>query len=459
MNRHFGTDGVRGVAYSELTVQMAEALGFAAVTILGPRLLIGRDTRFSGPDLQLGLVRGISAAGGQALLAEIIPTPAIAFLVREYGVDGGVVISASHNPPEHNGIKFFNSSGYKLSDAQENLFEAALQNMVALDQSVLVDDERTTTGVADTNSELLIEASERYIAHAVQVFAEQGYDLKGLKIVVDCAHGAACQTSPETLKRLGADVIAINAGHDGYDINVNCGSTDIKQLQEAVMTNAADLGIAHDGDADRLIIVDSEGSEIDGDYIKAICAKHLKEQNRLVGDTVVSTVMANLGFIRALEAMGINVVQTDVGDSKVLAAMLEGGYVLGGEQSGHIIFLEHNSTGDGLVSALQLLVAMRYFDQPLYQLKQIMKKYPQVMINVEVSDKARVMASVRLITAVRAVEAELGNSGRVLLRPSGTEPKIRVMVEAQEQETAQNSAEKLASLVDEIQKEVSASVE
>jgi phosphoglucosamine mutase len=477
MPRYFGTDGVRGVALSELTVQMAETLGRAAVHNLGPRLLIGRDTRSSGTQLQAGLIAGITAAGGEALLAGVIPTPAIAYLTRAYAADGGVVISASHNPPEYNGIKFFDAQGFKLDERSEQQFEDALQAQAIAaweageasaisvtgkasatsapgkasaantsNSSIYGDNLRSVTG-ATTAAEDLSDASERYIQHATQAFSSQGLDLTGLKIIVDCGHGAAFYTTPEALRRLGAELICLNCDFNGADINVNSGSTHLEQLQASVLANAADLGFAHDGDADRVIAVDAQGNEVDGDFIKAICAVDLKTQGKLAHNTVVSTVMANFGFVKALREQGIEVVLTDVGDSKVLAAMLDGGFTLGGEQSGHLIFLEHNSTGDGLVSALQLLAAMRRSGLALHELSQIMEKYPQEMINVTVSDKQKLSNSERLAAALQAAETELGSEGRVLLRPSGTEPKFRVMVEAHDAQLAQRLARQLAELV------------
>ncbi|MDR0459004.1 MAG: phosphoglucosamine mutase [Coriobacteriales bacterium] len=477
MPRYFGTDGVRGVALSELTVQMAETLGRAAVHILGSRLLIGRDTRSSGTQLQAGLIAGITAAGGEALLAGVIPTPAVAYLTRAYAANGGVVISASHNPPEYNGIKFFDAQGFKLDERSEQQFEDALQAQAIAaweageasaisvtgeasvisapgeacaantsDYSIYGENLRTVTGAA-TAVEDLSDASECYIQHATQVFSSQGLDLVGLKIIVDCGHGAAFYTTPEALRRLGAELICLNCDFDGTDINVNSGSTHLEQLQASVLANAADLGFAHDGDADRVIAVDAQGNEVDGDFIEAICAVDLKTQGKLAHNTVVSTVMANFGFVKALREQGIEVALTDVGDSKVLAAMLGGGFTLGGEQSGHLIFLEHNSTGDGLVSALQLLAAMRRSGLALHELSQIMEKYPQEMINVTVSDKLKLSNSERLAAALLAAETELGSEGRVLLRPSGTEPKFRVMVEAHDALLAQRLARQLAELV------------
>jgi phosphoglucosamine mutase len=441
--RFFGTDGVRGLALSELTVQMAEVLGHTAVSALGLCLLIGRDTRLSSPALEAGLVTGITAAGGRALLAGVIPTPAIALLTREYQADGGVVISASHNPPEYNGIKFFDSQGYKLTKQVESVFEAALQAMPSINSPV-VDTALSKCG------EDLPDATERYIAHAVNTLRNQGLNLNGLKIVVDCANGAAYRTTPEAFRRLGAEVVTINTSTDGASINVGCGSTNLSCLQAAVLEHTADLGFAHDGDADRVIAVDAFGSVVDGDFIKAICAVDLKQQGRLTDDTVVTTVMANLGFFQSMARNGIKVKTTAVGDSKVLSAMLEGGYTLGGEQSGHVIFLEHNTTGDGLISALQLMAAIKRLGQPLHELATVMRKYPQVLVNIEVNNKEKIASSVRLQAAAQAAQDELAGEGRVLLRPSGTEPLFRVMVEASDVAQAEAIAKRLSAMVSEV---------
>ena len=483
MPRLFGTDGVRGLSPGELTSQIAQVLGKSAVEVLGPRLLIGRDTRASGIELEAGLVAGIQAAGGQALLAGVLPTPAVAWLARELGVDGGIVISASHNPPEYNGIKFFNSKGYKLADPQEDRLEAALQAYIgqegenaegdAAGQESEIDDgsEGAAAGQEGAAQQMqtappnaasprpippqpIDDAAERYIAYAVQVLQSQGFDLNGLKIVVDCAHGAACQTTPTALRRLGAEVCAINDCYDGSDINVGCGSTDLEQLRAAVLEIKADLGIAHDGDADRVMAVDAQGDVIDGDFIMAICASDLLAQGRLSNDTVVCTVMSNLGFTHAMRDLGVHLEQTEVGDSKVLSRMLEGGFVLGGEQSGHIILSEFNTTGDGLISALQLLAALRRSGRSLTQLATLMHKYPQVLANVPVADPQAVQASKRLAAVAQAARDELGDQGRVVLRASGTEPLYRVMVEAESFERAESIADRLVAAVTDIATEI-----
>jgi phosphoglucosamine mutase len=513
MTRYFGTDGVRGVANKELTCEMAFTLGMAAVELLGARLVIGRDTRRSGPMLEAALVAGITSAGGDALLAGIAPTPAVALLIREFEADGGVVISASHNPPEYNGIKFFDAEGFKLTQELEDAFEARLQALdevpsqvpgkVRLQASDRQKDRQKDaflapiTGTAVGTVIPLEGAGERYIAHAMSVVCPRGasssdlpdassdasqtpapdassvtpavtpaappdappapldtpldtprgIDLTGLRIAVDCGHGASFATTPETLRRLGATVEAINTDFNGDDINVGCGSTDLRQLKELVAETGADIGIAHDGDADRMLAVDEAGNELDGDIIEAICAIDLKGQGKLARDTVVSTVVCNLGFISAMRDRGIEVIQTAVGDRHVLAAMREDGFVLGGEQSGHLILLEYNSTGDGLASALQLIAAMRRADKTLGHLAKAVTRYPQIFINVTVSDKEGLGSSADLTRAIREVEGRLGDQGRVLIRASGTEPLVRVMVEAADEQIARDEAQLLASVV------------
>ena len=345
MARLFGTDGVRGVANTQLTCDLAFKLGQAAVAFQGKTILIGKDTRLSGDMLESAVAAGIMSMGGTALLAGIIPTPAIALLVRDLHCDGGIVISASHNPPEYNGIKLFDAQGFKLPDAVEDEIEAFVQAGGAAKESLPAGD---AVGVALP----VDEACELYIAHAVSTVADEGIDFQGLKVALDVGHGASCMTSPEALRRLGADVTVINEDFDGTDINVQCGSTHLGPVRDLVAEIGADVGIAHDGDADRVMLVDARGNEIDGDVVEAVCAIDLKERGLLPGNTAVSTVMCNLGLSHALRDAGIDLVQTKVGDRYVLEAMREGGFVVGGEQSGHMIFLEHNSTGDGLVTAL-----------------------------------------------------------------------------------------------------------
>ena len=441
MARLFGTDGVRGVANKELTCETAFKLGQAAVAFQGKTILIGKDTRLSGDMLESAVASGIMSMGGTALLAGIIPTPAIALLVRELHCDGGIVISASHNPPEYNGIKLFDGQGFKLPDAVEDEIEAYLAAGGPSADELPNGDE---VGVALS----VDDACELYIAHAVSTVAGEGIDFAGLKVALDAGHGASCMTSAEALRRLGAEVVSINEDFDGTDINVQCGSTHLGPVCDLVAEIGADVGIAHDGDADRVMLVDAHGNEIDGDVVEAVCAIDLKERGLLAGNTAVSTVMCNLGLAHALRDAGIELVQTKVGDRYVLEAMREGGFVLGGEQSGHMIFLEHNSTGDGLVTALQFLAACRRAGSSIEDVASVMTRFPQTLINVRVNDKHAVDGNAAVQAAVEAAEAELGDSGRVLLRPSGTEPVVRVMVEAASAEEADRHAQAIAAVVE-----------
>jgi len=440
MSRLFGTDGVRGVANSELTPELAFRLGEAAGHFLGDRgrgrIVVGRDTRKSGEMLESALVAGLLAGGADALVCGIVPTPAVALLVREFEADGGVVISASHNAPEYNGIKLFSRDGFKLPDELEDEIEEYCVGER--------EEWERPTGAGVGGLVHVDDALERYMTHCV---ATIGTDLSGLKIVVDCGHGASGVATPESLRRLGAQVVAINCESDGMDINVGCGSTNLGPVTEAVVAAGADLGIAHDGDADRVLAVDEHGDEVDGDAIMAICAAHRFAEGMLPLDTVVSTVMCNLGFELAMRDLGITVIKTKVGDRYVLEQMRTSGATLGGEQSGHIIFLEHNTTGDGLVTALQLASVMRQTGKPLSELRTVMRRFPQVLVNVPVADKARLATSAAVSDAVHAAEVELGDAGRVLVRPSGTEPLVRVMAEAADEATAARVVENLVGIV------------
>lgn len=441
MARLFGTDGVRGVANTELTCDLAFKLGQAAVVFKGKTILVGKDTRLSGDMLESCVAAGIMSMGGTALLAGIIPTPAIALLVRELHCDGGIVISASHNPPEYNGIKLFDGQGFKLPDAVEDEIEAFVARGGAAADEMPAGD---AVGVA-----LPVEdAVELYIAHAVSTVTDEGIDFKGLKVALDVGHGASCMTSAEALRRLGAEVVVINEEFDGTDINVNCGSTHLGPVRDLVVEIGADVGIAHDGDADRVMLVDSSGNEIDGDVVEAVCAIDFKQRGLLAGNTAVSTVMCNLGLVHAMREAGIQLIQTKVGDRYVLEAMREGGYVLGGEQSGHMILLEHNSTGDGLVTALQFLAACKRAEKSVAEAASIMTRFPQTLINVRVRDKHALDGNEAVAAAVATVEAELGEDGRVLIRPSGTEPVVRVMVEAASAEEAERHARVIADVVE-----------
>ncbi len=441
MARLFGTDGVRGLANDELTCDLAFKLGQAAVAFQGSTILIGKDTRKSGDMLEASVAAGVMSMGGTALLAGVIPTPAIALLVRELSCDGGVMISASHNPPEYNGIKLFDGRGFKLPDAVEDEIEAFVTAGGARADQLPAGD---AVGVAIPVS----EAVEMYVAHAVKTVTDQGIDLSGMKVALDVGHGASCVSSAEALRRLGAEVSVINEDYDGTDINVGCGSTHLEPLRAFVAEVGADVGIAHDGDADRVMLVDAAGNEIDGDVVEAVCAIDLKERGLLAGNTAVSTVMCNLGLAHALRDAGIELIQTKVGDRYVLEAMREGGFVVGGEQSGHMIFLEHNSTGDGLVTALQFLAACKRAGKSAGEAAAVMTRFPQTLINVRVKDKHAVEGNEAVAAAVAAAEEALGDSGRVLLRPSGTEPVVRVMVEAASAEDAEKHAKAIAEVVE-----------
>jgi phosphoglucosamine mutase len=434
----FGTDGVRGVANRDLTPELAFALGRAAALVLGgdgrPRIVLGRDTRASGPMLQAALLAGASSAGGDVYRMGVVPTPAVAFATLDLPAQAGVAISASHNPPEDNGIKFFSAEGMKLPDEVEAEIERVVRE---------ADGPRPSGGdvgrVIDDQGPV-----ERYVEH---LLAAAEVPLKGMKLVVDCANGAAYRLAPQVLERLGAEVHAINAEADGAAINVRCGATHPEIVAAAVRELRADAGIAHDGDADRAIFADPEGNVIDGDQVIAACALALKEEGRLKGDTVVVTVMSNLGFRRALEEAGITVLETQVGDRYVLEEMLRSGAVLGGEQSGHLIFLDHATTGDGLLTAVRFLSLARARDATVAELAASMRRYPQVLENVPVADAAGLEGAQGVWEAVRASEAALGDSGRVLVRASGTEPLVRVMVEAEAEEDARQHAEAIARVV------------
>ena len=438
MARLFGTDGVRGVAGEELSYELAVALGRAAVRKLGGRIVIGRDTRVSGPMLEEGLRAGIAAEGASApALLGVIPTPGLAWYTVEEGFDCGIMITASHNAPEYNGIKFFSSKGFKLPDEVEDEMQAVVEEL--LGQPV----------GQPPAGQLVEDAVERFVAHDIAPLQEEGLSLAGMHIALDCAHGAACASTPLALERLGAQVTAINTEPDGSIINVECGSTHLGPVTELMRACGADIALAHDGDADRLLAVAPGGTVCDGDFILAICAKDMQERGTLSANTVVGTVMANLGFMQAMEREGIEVVATKVGDRYVLESMLELGAVLGGEQSGHVINLGLNTTGDGLATALMLLGCVARSGKSLAELMGIMRKLPQCLVNVRVSDKALYAADERIAAVQREVEAELEGSGRLLVRPSGTEPLIRVMVEAQTQEQAESLAHRLASTVEE----------
>lgn len=452
MARLFGTDGVRGVANVDLTCELAYRLGQASVAFMGKTIVLGKDTRKSGDMLEAAVVAGITSAGGDALLAGVIPTPAVALLTRELHADGGIVISASHNPPEYNGIKFFDAQGFKLPDAVEDeieqfIAEGGLEG--AVERVLKQGEEASMPAGALVGVAVEVEdACEMYIDHVVNSIQAQGIDFSGLHVALDTGHGASSLTSAEALRRLGAEVTVINDDFDGNDINVECGSTHLGPLSELMAESGADVGIAHDGDADRVMMLAVDGTEIDGDMMEAVLAVDLKNRGCLPGNVAVSTVMTNLGFVHAMREAGIEVLQTKVGDRYVLEAMREGGYVLGGEQSGHMILLERNSTGDGLMTACQFLAAVRRSEKPVEEAIKIMTRFPQTLINVRVKDKHALDGNEAIWGAVRAAEEAMGDSGRVLVRTSGTEPLVRVMVEAETQDVADAHARTIADVVE-----------
>ncbi len=442
MAKLFGTDGARGVANRELTSEIAFRLGQAAVKFLGRTIVVGKDTRLSGDMLEASLVAGVMSMGGCALAAGIIPTPAIALLTRTNHADAGVVISASHNPPEYNGIKFFDKDGFKLPVSLEEQIESYV---LAGGEPA----ENLPNGDAVGHAISLKDAAETYIQHAVDVVRGQGIDFTGWKIALDTAHGASSVSSAEAFRRLGAEVIVINDDWDGTDINVECGSTNLAALKELVAKSQATIGIAHDGDADRVMIVDSCGDELDGDVVETVCAIDMKQRGVLPHNTVVSTVMCNLGFRQAMDAAGIEVERTSVGDRHVLERMREGGYAIGGEQSGHMIFLDYNSTGDGLLTACLFICACIRNGWTPEEAAGMMTRCPQVLINVKVSDKHALEWNREIAEAVRKEEEAMGITGQILVRASGTEPLVRVMVEASDEARAQEVAQRLANIVKE----------
>jgi phosphoglucosamine mutase len=436
--RLFGTDGVRGVAGHDLTARLAMDLSRAAAEVLGRSgartvAVIGRDPRASGEFLEAAVVAGLAGAGVNVLRLGVLPTPGVAYLTEALDADFGVVISASHNPAEDNGIKFFGPGGVKLPDSVEDEIEAALHRG---EKAATHDFGRVTDAMAEHG---------RYLDHLLATLpAGQALPLAGLKLVVDCAHGAAYSIAPQVLRRAGAEVITIGAEPDGLNINKGCGSTHLKAVAEAVLEHGADGGIAYDGDADRCLAVDAEGEPLDGDQILTILATELKDEGRLAGNGVVVTVMSNQGFHAAMDAAGIAVIETPVGDKHVSAAMRDGGYVLGGEQSGHIIMLEHGATGDGVLTSLHLLAAIRRRGLTMAQAAAMMPRYPQMLLNVP-GDGSRLGPG--LAAAVSRAESQLGGDGRVLVRPSGTEPKIRLMVQARDAGLAEQVISELADAV------------
>ena len=444
MARMFGTDGVRGVAGTELTIELATKLGQAGAYVLTkekshkPTIMVGCDTRISGGMLANALMAGICSVGANAIYVGVAPTPAIAYLTRKHKVDAGVVISASHNPMEFNGIKFFNGEGYKLSDELEDEIEALIRNDMK--------DIDFPTGAGIGKIDYRFDIVDEYVEFEKETVP---VDLNGLKIVIDCAEGASSYTSVKALKDLGADLIAIHTEPDGTNINADCGSTHMDELKAKVVSEKADVGIAFDGDADRMLAVDENGKMVDGDEIMAICGNYLKSKGRLAKDTIVVTVMTNLGFSIMGKEQDINIEKTKVGDRYVLENMKENGYNLGGEQSGHVIFLDDNTTGDGLLSALHLLQVMVDTGKPLSELAKVMEVLPQALVNAKVPNdkKESYMEYSDIAEAIAELEKKFAGEGRVLIRPSGTEPLVRVMIEGKDQKVIDEEAHKLADLI------------
>lgn len=445
MGRLFGTDGVRGVANKELTPELAFKLGKAGAYVLKkendkPVVIIGKDTRISGDMLENALAAGILAVGGNVIKVGVIPTPAVAFLARHYGADAGIVISASHNTFEYNGIKFFNGEGYKLADLLEEKIEDIIISSVDVNSHITGD--RIGRCLEATE-----DAADLYVRHLLQTV---DYRLDGKKIVLDCANGASYQIAVRVYRELGAEVTVIGDKPDGININDGCGSTHPEKMAETVKRVGACIGMAFDGDADRLIVADENGQVVDGDRVIAICARMLKEQGRLAQNKVTATVMSNIGFHKAMEKAGIEVDVTGVGDRYVLEQMLKSGCVIGGEQSGHIIFRQHTTTGDGVLSSLQLMGAVLASGKTISQLAAEIEIFPQVLVNAKINNdyKKTYMEDSEIAAAIARVESALAGKGRVLIRPSGTEPLVRVMLEGEDQEELLRLARGLAELIE-----------
>ena len=441
MSRLFGTDGVRGLVNEFLTPELAYHLGRAAASYFGqsvdrPTFLIGRDTRISGGMLENALASGICAVGGDVIILGEAPTPAIAYLVRQKQCTAGVVISASHNPYPDNGIKFFDGNGFKLPDAVEDEIEKLC--------TASADDGLPRPTKGDIGQ---IFYHQDWVEEYVNFVVSTSDILTGLKVVYDGAHGAASYVGPKILRQLGAEVVAINVTPNGTNINDNAGSTHLEGLQEAVLREGAQVGIANDGDADRCLMVDEKGQVLDGDQIMLLCGLHLKEQGKLKENMIVGTVMSNIGFHKAAKELGMQTCSTAVGDRYVLEKMLAEGYSIGGEQSGHVIFLDYNSTGDGLLTAVQTLSIMKEKGKSLSELAGLMTKYPQLLVNVRVLTKAGWETNAAIQDVIREAEEELGSNGRILVRPSGTEPLIRVMAEGPDQEQLNDLCHRIGDII------------
>lgn len=445
MGKYFGTDGVRGIANTELTPELAFRIGRCGGYVLTrnaqkPKVLIGRDTRVSGSMLEAALAAGLTSIGADVIQLGVVSTPAVAFLTRQMGADAGVMISASHNPVEDNGIKFFGSDGFKLLDEKE----LEIEQLLDAAEDVLPRPVGGDLGSIESNE----SAGESYVDF-VKSTVGSGTPFAGKRVVLDCANGAAYLLAPRIFHELGAEVIVIGAEPDGRNINANCGSTHPEQLQAAVVAHNADIGLAFDGDADRLIAVDETGAQVDGDYILSICGDAMNRAGKLANGTIVTTVMANIGFFKGIEAAGMQAVQTAVGDRYVMEEMRRGGYNLGGEQSGHVIFLEYSTTGDGIMTAVQLMQTLVQSGRKLSELTSIMRKYPQVLVNVRVADKSKLQGNAEVERVIREVEDQLGDNGRVLVRPSGTESLIRVMAEGPEKEQVEAYVNQIVKVVEE----------
>lgn len=445
MGRLFGTDGVRGIANSELTAELAFKLGQAGAKVLtkntdgAPKIIIGKDTRISGDMLEASLIAGFCSTGALVYRAGVVPTPAIAYLIKKYKMDAGVVISASHNPMEYNGIKFFSNEGYKLSDAIENEIEEYILDGKEIGELPIAGEVGRVY-----EEENAVEDYVEYIKSTVDG------DFSGMKIAVDCANGASYKCAHRLFELLGAEAVFINDNPDGCNINADCGSTHLEGLCDFVKKGDFDIGLAFDGDADRLLAVDENGEVVDGDKIMAICAMELKKNNMLKKNTIVATVMSNLGFFNALDKCGINYEQTTVGDRYVLENMLANGYCIGGEQSGHIIFLDYNTTGDGLMTAVRLTSALRNSGKKLSDISSFVQILPQVLVNAKVSNenKNSYMEDEAVANAINDINAKFAGNGRVLIRPSGTEPLVRVMLEGTDEDVLREEAESLARLME-----------
>ncbi|MCR8844372.1 phosphoglucosamine mutase [Paenibacillus sp. SC116] len=442
MGKYFGTDGVRGVANQQLTAELAYKIGRCGGYVLTkevskPRVLIGMDTRVSGRMLEASLTAGMLSIGADVVQVGVVSTPAVAYLTKELGFDAGVMISASHNPVEDNGIKFFGRDGFKLLDETENEIEALMDAAVdELPRPIGAD-----LGTISVDTELKWKYVDFLKTTVKNSFA-------GKRIVLDGANGAAFELAPKIFRDLGAEVIAIACEPNGLNINADCGSTHPEKLREEVLRQQADLGLAFDGDADRLIAVDETGEEVDGDFILLICGEAMNREGRLNNGTIVSTVMSNIGFYKAAEKLGLQTAKTGVGDRYVMEEMRRGSFNLGGEQSGHVIFLDYITTGDGMLSAIQLVDTLVGSGKKLSEAKALMRKYPQVLVNVRVQDKSKYEGNAAILEAVAAVEAELGDNGRVLVRPSGTESLIRVMAEGPEEGLVEAYVKRIADVVE-----------